>query len=98
MVIPPVSVPVLLYTRSLEISRLCAQPCTRMPPPPCEELVTDRPSMRDGLHWKLLGNGFAPLRPEVQLLAVSRIVPSGIWPSCAMLALFSVSVATPNTL
>src|SRR5215831_3770021 len=28
-----------------------------MPPPPCELLVTARPSMRDGLHWKLLGNG-----------------------------------------
>src|SRR6266436_8961927 len=28
-----------------------------MPPPPWELLVTDNPSMRAGLHWKLLGNG-----------------------------------------
>src|SRR5438309_7023932 len=28
-----------------------------MPPPPWELLVTDKPSILDGLHWKLLGNG-----------------------------------------
>src|ERR1700758_3258834 len=29
-----------------------------MPPPPCELSVTVKPSMLDGLHIKLLGNGF----------------------------------------
>src|SRR5215472_11927166 len=29
-----------------------------MPPPPCELSVTVKPSMLDGLHMKLLGNGF----------------------------------------
>src|SRR5438128_1538368 len=43
--------------RLFEISRLCAHPWTKMPPPPWELLVTANPSMRDGLHWKLLGNG-----------------------------------------
>src|SRR6266513_4880275 len=28
-----------------------------MPPPPWELLVTANPSIRDGLHWKLLGKG-----------------------------------------
>src|SRR6266403_891561 len=28
-----------------------------MPPPPWELLVTAKPSIRDGLHWKLLGKG-----------------------------------------
>src|ERR1700704_3020940 len=42
--------------RLLAISRLWAHPWTKMPPPPWELLVTAKPSMRDGLHWKLLGN------------------------------------------
>src|SRR5215469_18523593 len=37
---------------------LCPQPCTKMPPPPCELFWTVSPSMLDGLHIKLLGNGF----------------------------------------
>src|SRR2546421_12607437 len=35
-----------------------------MPPPPWELLVTDNPSMRDGLHWKLLGNRFGLVVPS----------------------------------
>src|SRR5258706_15948212 len=46
-----------------------------MPPPPCELLVTDRPSMRDGLHWKLLGNRLVPLL--LQLPLVNSVVPAG---------------------
>src|SRR6267154_1715186 len=46
-----------------------------MPPPPWELSVIPRPSMLDGLHWKLLGNGFGPVPPQV--LAVSRVVPVG---------------------
>src|SRR5579871_3764940 len=37
---------------------LCPQPCTKIPPPPCELSWTLSPSMLDGLHMKLLGNGF----------------------------------------
>ena len=48
-VMPPDMVPVLLWTRLLAIWRLCAQPCTKMPPPPWELLVRLRPSMLDGL-------------------------------------------------
>src|SRR5579871_1374064 len=32
-----------------------------MPPPPCELSVMPKPSMLDGLHWKLLGNGLVVL-------------------------------------
>src|ERR1700730_14021750 len=49
-----------------------------MPPPPWELLVIPKPSMLDGLHQKLLGNGFvavAVLGP--QLAAVSSVVPVG---------------------
>src|SRR6267142_2500434 len=73
--------------RLLEISRLWAHPCTKMPPPPWELLVTAKPSMRDGLHWKLLGNGLCAVevfKPQpLGLLAVvcvplSRsVVPAG---------------------
>jgi len=45
-----------------------------MPPPPWELLVTDSPSIRDGLHWKLLGNG---LGLAVQLALVRSVVPAG---------------------
>src|SRR6266403_6212246 len=75
---PPDSVPALLKIRLFAISRLCPQACTKMPPPPWELLVMPKPSMLDGLHWKLLGNGFAA---EVvfapQLAAVRRVVPAG---------------------
>src|SRR5439155_25176861 len=54
---PPESVPALLKIRLLAICRLCPHPCTKMPPPPWELLVTLRASMLDGLHWKLLGYG-----------------------------------------
>src|SRR2546427_3443510 len=46
-----------------------------MPPPPWELLVIPKPSMLDGLHQKLLGNGFVPVPPQV--LAVSNVVPVG---------------------
>src|SRR6266446_6081484 len=72
---PPDSVPELLYTRLLAICRLCPQPCTKMPPPPCELSVMPRPSMLDGLHRKLLGNGFVPVPP--QLPEVSSVAPVG---------------------
>src|SRR4029077_15591108 len=45
-----------------------------------------RPSMLDGLHWKLLGNGlwavvvFAPQPFVAEVLAVSSVVPSGKLP------------------
>src|SRR6266480_6755356 len=45
-----------------------------MPPPPWELLVTANPSIRDGLHRKLLGNG---LVPAVQLALVRSVVPAG---------------------
>src|SRR5882757_6640854 len=57
---------------------LCPQPCTKIPPPPCELLVMPKPSMLDGLHQKLLGNGFlAVLVFDPQVLAVSNVVPVG---------------------
>src|SRR2546427_4966765 len=75
---PPDSVPELLYTRLLAICRLCPQPCTKMPPPPCELSVMLKPSMLDGLQWKLLGNGFVAVNVfEPQEPAVSGVVPSG---------------------
>src|SRR5450631_2259548 len=75
---PPDSVPWLLWTRLLEISRLCPPAWTKIPPPPCELLVTDKPSMRDGLHQKLLGNGLVALVAEVlHVLGVRSVVPAG---------------------
>src|SRR5438105_11097364 len=56
---------------------LCPQPCTQMPPPPWEPSVMLRPSMLDGLHQKLLGNGLAPLGPVVQLAVLSSVVAAG---------------------
>src|ERR1700751_2300758 len=72
---PPESVPWLLWIRLLAISRLCAQPWTKMPPPPCELLVIDRPSIRAGLQLKLLVS-VLQLKPFA-LLSVSSVVPSG---------------------
>src|SRR5215472_15130078 len=54
---PPESVPELLFTRSLAICRLWPQAWTKIPPQPCELLRMPSPSMLDGLHRKLLGNG-----------------------------------------
>src|SRR6201993_1186856 len=59
-----------------------------MPPPPCELLVTDKPSIRDGLHWKLLGNGLRSLPipfpvPQSWLLDVSSVVSAGTPPGSA---------------
>src|SRR5215813_6366490 len=81
---PPDSVPVLLLTRLLPIWMLCAQPCTKMPPPPCELSVMPRPSMLDGLHQKLLGNGLrlTPF-PQLPLLFVRRVVTGGNPPGSA---------------
>src|ERR1700682_2060022 len=48
-----------------------------------------RPSMLDGLHWKLLGNGFAPVPPQLpvpsSVVPVGKLPPStvgvhGFWP------------------
>src|SRR5580704_3620542 len=80
---PPESVPELLAMWLLAICRLWPQAWTKIPPPPCELLRMPRPSMLDGLHQKLLGNGFVlptPLGPQpvlVLLLLVSRAVPVG---------------------
>src|SRR6266576_1412381 len=75
---PPESVPALLTIRLLPICRLCPQACTKIPPPPWELLVMPKPSMLDGLHWKLLGNGFlAVLVFGPQLFAVRSVVPAG---------------------
>src|SRR2546425_10566284 len=82
---PPDSVPELLYSRLLAICRLCPQPCTKMPPPPCELSVMLRPSMLDGLHWKLLGNGFGPAAVP-QVLDVSNVVPVGKPPGSPAIA------------
>src|ERR1700739_840546 len=43
--------------RLLAICKWCAQPWAKIPPPPWELLITDNPSMLEGLHVKLLGNG-----------------------------------------
>src|SRR5450631_2593436 len=62
--------------RLFAICRLCPQACTKMPPPPCELSVMPKPSMLDGLHWKLLGNGFGPaVVPHVPV--VKSVVPTG---------------------
>src|ERR1700758_4172607 len=65
----------------------------KIPPPPWELSVIDNPSMLDGLHMKLLGNGF-PLSPSQSRLAspvgsvaglgptpVSSVVPGGNAPA-----------------
>src|ERR1700722_4241004 len=66
--------------RLLAICRLWPQPCTKIAPPPCELLVIPRPSMLDGLHWKLLGNGLlAALLPQLE--AVNSVVWVGKPPS-----------------
>ena len=64
----------MLVTRLLAICKLCPQACTKMPPPPWELLVIPKPSMLDGLHQKLLGNG---LGLAVQLALVRSVVPVG---------------------
>src|SRR5882672_6726242 len=46
-----------------------------MPPPPWEALVTDKPSMRDGLHQKSLGNAVQFVL--LALLDVRSVVLSG---------------------
>src|SRR5712692_2259475 len=82
--------------RLLAISRLWPQACTKMPPPPWELFVTDKPSMRDGLHRKLLGYGLVALLPLPlrQSLVVSSTVPKGIWLS---VAIAPVSAPLPKT-
>src|SRR5712671_3337242 len=77
---PPDSVPELLPIRLLAICRLWPQPCTKMPPPPCELLRMPRPSMLDGLHVKLLGKGLAAdavFEPQEATSLASRVVPVG---------------------
>src|SRR4051812_10912321 len=77
---PPERVPEVLLMRLLAICRLWPQAWTKMPPPPWELSRIPRPSMLEGLHWKLLGNGLvrAPPQPVVELPPpVSRTVPVG---------------------
>src|SRR5947209_14340459 len=63
-----------IYTLSLHD----ALPISKMAPPPWELSVIPKPSMLDGLHQKLLGNGFlAVLVFDPQVLAVSNVVPVG---------------------
>src|SRR6516162_3575216 len=75
---------------------LCPQPCTKIPPPPWEELVTVTPSMAEGLQRKLLGYGLAPFAPRPQplvllplllVLFVSSTVPAGKPPPSMALGL-----------
>src|ERR1700751_3055035 len=73
---PPESVPVLLLIRLLPIWRLWAQPCTKIPPPPCELSVMPKPSMLDGLHQKLLGNGLFSVLSR-QSATEKSVVPAG---------------------
>src|SRR6266550_4980538 len=73
--------------RLLAICRLCPQAWTKMPPPPWEALVIDKPSMLDGLQWKLLGNRFGlpvpdPL-PQFCGPLVRSVVPSRKAPSAS---------------
>src|ERR1035438_5342857 len=70
---PPESEPALLKIRLLAICRKCAQPWTKMPPPPWELLVTLNPSMLDGLQMKLLGYG---LGPELPVLHAGLLLPT----------------------
>jgi len=44
----------LAEIRVLAIVRLWLQPCAKIAPPPWELLTMPTPSMRDGLHRKLL--------------------------------------------
>src|SRR5215472_10017043 len=91
MVMPPARVPWLLLMRLLAISRLCPHAWTKMPPPPWELFAIDNPSIRDGLHWKLLGNGFGLLAllelpvpvppPQSDSTLVRSVVPSGKAPA-----------------
>src|SRR5229473_4673848 len=77
---PPERVPELLVIRLLAISKSCPHPCTNMPPPPWELLVTVNPSIRDGLQWKLLGKGLGipePCAPIPQSAEVRCVVPAG---------------------
>src|SRR6266550_2498061 len=75
---------ILFWTRLLAIWMLCPQPCTKIPPPPWELSVMPRPSMLDGLHWKLPGNGLcAVVVLAPQLLAVRSVVPAGKVPAVA---------------
>src|SRR6266576_2903734 len=46
-----------------------------MAPPPWELSVTPKPSILEGLHWKLLGKGLLPVPP--QLAAVRSVLPVG---------------------
>src|SRR5215831_14245077 len=84
MVIPPEIVPALLNTLLLAICRLCAQACTKIPPPPWEASVMPKPSMLDGLHWKFVGYWLAPPgTPPVQiklLSPVEKLFPVGRTP------------------
>ena len=49
-----------------------------MPPPPSDASVRVKPSMLDGLHWKLLGYGFLALTVfGPQLEAVRFVEPVG---------------------
>src|ERR1700693_2561064 len=76
---PPASVPWLLLMRLLAISRLWAHAWTKMPPPPWELLVIDKPSIRDGLHWKLLGKRlWAVVVSGPQLFAFVPVVRSAV--------------------
>ena len=59
---PPESVPVLLYTRLFAICRLCAQPWTKMPPPPWELFVMPRPSMLRRVALEIAGERVGRIR------------------------------------
>src|SRR5438105_8074635 len=63
--------------RLLAICMLCPHPWTKMPPPPWELFVIPRPSMLDGLHWKLLGFGLGVALLAPQSAEVSSVVPVG---------------------
>src|ERR1700686_2440915 len=71
---PPISVPVLLLIRLLAICRLCPHAWSQIPPPPWELLLMVKPSMLEGLHWKLLGNG-SGFKPH--LAGLRTVVPVG---------------------
>src|ERR1700756_1926424 len=73
---PPDSVPELFVTRLLAIWMLCPQPWTKIPPPPCELSVMPKPSMIDGLHQKLLGNGLFSVLSR-QSATERSVVPAG---------------------
>src|SRR5438477_12190051 len=78
---PPPSVPALFVTRLLAIWRSWPQPCTKMAPPPCELSVIVRPSIDDGLQWKLLGYGlWAVLAVGPQPCGVENGALGGVLP------------------